>query len=61
MNAREFFYTVCEMRSAQKSYFKTRDQQVLRAARKLENIVDAEIDRVRGIMVAGQGAKEYRP
>lgn len=57
MNAREFFYTVCEMRSAQKTYFKTRDQQVLRAARKLENIVDAEIDRVRGIMAVGQDGK----
>lgn len=56
MNAREFFYTVCEMRSAQKSYFKTRDQQILRAARKLENIVDAEIDRVRGIMAAERDA-----
>lgn len=57
MNAREFFYTVCEMRSAQKSYFKSRDQQVLRAARKLENIVDAEIDRVRGIMAVDPGAR----
>lgn len=54
MNARDFFFTVCEMRSAQKSYFKTRDPQVLRAARKLEIIVDAEIDRVRGIIQSGQ-------
>lgn len=50
MNARDFFFTVCEMRSAQKSYFKTRDQQILRAARKLEGEVDREIDRVRGIL-----------
>lgn len=50
MNAREFFFLVSEMRSAQKSYFKTRDQQVFRAARKLENEVDREIDRVRGIL-----------
>lgn len=57
MNARDFYFTVCEMRSAQKSYFKTRDPQVLRAARKLENIVDAEIDRVRGIMAADQDAR----
>lgn len=57
MNAREFFYTVCELRSAQKSYFKTRDPLTLRAARKLENIVDAEIDRVRGIMAADPGAR----
>lgn len=61
MNAREFFYTVCEMRSAQKSYFKSRDQQVLRAARKLENIVDAEIDRVRGIMAAEQDGMQSQP
>lgn len=50
MNAREFFYTVCEMRSAQKRYFKDRDRQVFLAARKLEGIVDHEIDRVRGIL-----------
>jgi len=50
MNAKEFFYTVAQMREAQKSYFKSRDQLVLRAARKLENIVDAEITRVRAIV-----------
>lgn len=46
MNAREFFYTVAQMRSAQKAYFKTRDPNVFRAARKLENIIDHEINRV---------------
>ena len=50
MNAKEFFYTVAEMRSAQKAYFKTKDRQVFMAARKLENIVDAEIERVRDII-----------
>ena len=50
MNAREFFYTVAEMRSAQKAYFKTKDRQVFLAARKLENIIDAEIERVRSIV-----------
>lgn len=54
MNAREFFFLVSEMRSAQKSYFKSRDQQVFRAARKLENEVDREIDRVRGIIQGGK-------
>lgn len=49
MNAREFFYTVAQMRSAQTAYFKTRDPNVFRAARKLENIVDREIERVRSI------------
>lgn len=50
MNAREFFYYVKEMRDAQRRYFKTRDQVVLRAARKLENIIDLEIQRVSQIM-----------
>jgi hypothetical protein len=47
MNAREFFYTVAEMRECQKAYFRSRDQLTLRAARKLENIIDKEIERVR--------------
>jgi hypothetical protein len=38
------------MRSAQKSYFETKDQHVFRAARKLENEVDKEIRRVRQII-----------
>ena len=50
MNAREFFYYVKEMRDAQKRYFKTRDLVVLRAARKLETIIDMEIERVNQIM-----------
>ena len=50
MTAREFFFLVSSMRAAQKSYFKTRDPQTLRAARKLEIEVDREIDRVRGIL-----------
>lgn len=50
MNAKEFFYLVAEMRSAQKSYFETRDTKVLRAARALENDVDREIRRVRQII-----------
>lgn len=50
MNAREFFYLVAEMREAQKAYFATRSQNVLRAARKLEIEVDKEIARVREII-----------
>lgn len=53
MNAKDFFYTVAQMRSAQQSYFKTRDLNVLRAARKLENIVDSEINRVRTLLADG--------
>lgn len=50
MTAKEFFYKVVEMRMAQKTYFKSRDQHDLRVARKLEGDIDREIDRVRGIM-----------
>lgn len=50
MNAREFFYLVANMRSAQKRYFETRDRDVFRACRKLENEVDAEINRVKAII-----------
>ena len=52
MNAKEFFYLVAEMRSAQTSYFKTKDPNVFRAARKLENEVDKEIRRVRELLNA---------
>lgn len=50
MNSREFFYYVAEMRATQREYFRTRAQVTLRAARKLENIVDAEIARVKAIV-----------
>lgn len=50
MNAREFFYLVANMRTAQKRYLSTKDRAVFRAARKLENEVDAEINRVKMII-----------
>lgn len=50
MNAREFFYLVAQMRSAQKEYFRGRDQLALRAARKYEILIDAEIERARQIL-----------
>lgn len=55
MNSREFFYLVAQMRSAQNEYFRTREQLTLRAARKLENEVDKEIERVRAIVENGGG------
>lgn len=50
MNSRDFFYLVAEMRAAQIEYFKSRDSRVFRAARRLENEVDREIDRVRTLI-----------
>lgn len=52
MTPREFFYLVASMRDAQRRYFRDRDQAVLRAARKLEGLVDHEIDRVTQIVRA---------
>lgn len=49
MTAREFFYLVSEMRTAQKEYFKSRDQLKLRVCRRLENEVDDEIYRVKAL------------
>lgn len=54
MNAREFFYLVANMRSAQKRYLETKDRAVFRAARKLENEVDAEINRVKALVDMNQ-------
>ena len=50
MTAREFFDLVVQMRMAQKTYFKTRDQHDLRVARKIEGDIDREIIRVQGII-----------
>lgn len=53
MNHKEFFYLVAQMRSAQKAYFMNHDRHVFMACRKLENQVDAEIDRVRQVLNEG--------
>lgn len=50
MNAKEFFYLVSDMRSAQKEYFDTKSQRVLVAAKLLEKRVDGEIERVKAIL-----------
>lgn len=50
MSNKEFFYLVAQMRDAQKAYFKTKERHVFMAARKLENEVDHEIERVRNIV-----------
>ena len=50
MTPEEFFYNVAQMRDAQKRYFQTRDRRVFLACRKLENIIDNEIARVKDII-----------
>lgn len=58
MTAKEFFYLVASMRDAQRRYFESRDRAVFRAARKLENLVDEEIDRVHQILNEKEVADE---
>lgn len=50
MKPRDFFDLVAEMRKAQQNYFKTRDFAALTRARRLENQIDKEIDRVKRII-----------
>ena len=50
MTAKEFFYLVASMRSAQNRYFQTRSQETLRACKALECEVDREIARVKDII-----------
>lgn len=49
MNAREFFYVVSQMRTAQRNYFKTKNQKYLIQSKILEGQVDDEIQRVKEI------------
>ena len=52
MNPREFFDLVVSLRQAQRDYFKTRKTDVLIERKRLEGLVDAEIDRVQKILDA---------
>lgn len=54
MKPREFFFLVANMRAAQTQYFATRKPEHLRAARRLENEVDAEIRRVKKVLKANE-------
>lgn len=45
MNAKQFFDLVSDMRTAQKSYFRTRSRLDLQTSKRLEKEVDEEIRR----------------
>lgn len=61
MTAREFFYLVSNMRDAQRTYFKTRDQKDLRRCKATEGEVDAEINRVKKILESYDQTETYQP
>jgi hypothetical protein len=54
MTPEQFFYKVEAMRQAQKSYFATRDPDILRKSRALEAEIDKEIKRTRQIKAEQQ-------
>lgn len=51
MTAREFFYLVAQMRTAQKEYLNARSQQNLKRSIVLEREVDEEIRRVKELIL----------
>ena len=50
MTAEQFFRLVARMRSAQKSYYKTKSQMALSESKRLEQEVDREIARVEELL-----------
>lgn len=50
MTPKQFFDLVARMRSAQKSYFKTKSQMALNESKRLEHEVDREIARVEELL-----------
>lgn len=62
MNPREFYNAVVEMRKAQKNYFATKKfpltaRQHLEESKRLERIVDAEIERVNKMEIEQKSPK----
>lgn len=49
MNPEQFFQTVVRMRESQKEYFKTRSRTSLEESKRLEKLIDDEINRVKKI------------
>ncbi len=50
MNSKVFYMKVKRMREAQRRYFRTRSEKALSDARRIEQEIDAEIERVEAIL-----------
>lgn len=57
MTPKEFFDKVSRMRKAQKEYFRTRSVRALSDSKRLEQEIDAEIDRVNKMIAEKQNPK----
>lgn len=60
MKARDFYDLVVDMRKAQRVYFKTRKINDLIESKRLEGLVDAEIDRVQKILDSRAAAEAIK-
>ncbi|MCM1221878.1 MAG: hypothetical protein NC548_46145 [Lachnospiraceae bacterium] len=61
MDARKFFDTVAAMRKSQKAYFKFKLQRDLSESKRLEMIVDKEIERVNSIIGVEPSVQQPQP
>lgn len=59
MKPLQFYRLVVEMRKHQKRYFKLHSYSALMEARKIERIIDAEIDRVEQIVMKREKQGEF--
>lgn len=57
MTPREFFDKVSRMRKAQKEYLRTKSGRALNESKKLEQEIDAEIERVNKVIEKKQNPK----
>lgn len=59
MDAKAFFDLVSSMRTMQKKYFRTRSTSIMEQSMKLEERVDAEIERVNKILEERRSPKLF--
>lgn len=57
MDAKSFSRKVEQMRKAQKEYFRTKSGRALNESKRLEQDIDAEIERVNRVMAERQNPK----
>ena len=57
LKPKEFFDTVSLMREKQREYFKTKSSAALTESKRLEKVVDKEIERVKRIIQEKQNPK----
>ena len=60
MKPKEFFDTVARMREKQREYFRTKTSSSLTESKRLEKVIDEEIERVQRIIHEKQSPKLWQ-